>query len=136
MSESSTSLCFLSTFRNALSRVLKCCLPGRPGALSCCAQSRQAVSALRVSIADATPATGLRRCVHWPRNGAAEVVTPFRRAGGVHAHFILVRLFCSGGSPRRAGRSTVIRSPARVRFAVPHPFALAIKTARLRCGLR
>jgi len=109
MSESPTSLCFLPTFRNALSRVLKCCLPGRPGALSCCAQSRQAVSALRVSIADATPATGCRRCVHWPRKAVAAedrtgiavrgVFVPFSRAAG---------LFRSVQA-RRAGRSTVIR---------------------------
>ncbi len=39
-------------------------------------------------------------------------------------------------SPARRAAMQAIRSPARVRFAVPRPFALAQETARLRCGLR
>ncbi|GME47654.1 hypothetical protein ACJ2_44000 [Pantoea sp. QMID2] len=46
------------------------------GRLSCFAQSRQAVSARARSgpagfHPDATPATGWRRCVHWPRKAVA-----------------------------------------------------------------
>jgi len=36
-----------------------------------------------------------------------KAVTPFRRAAGVHAHFIPVRLSCSGCSARRADSTTV-----------------------------
>jgi len=69
--------------------------------------------------------------------GALRLSTASRRSV-VTTLFMLIPVLSPfpAGTERRAGRSTVIRPPARVRFAVPRPFALATKTARLRCGLR
>lgn len=88
----------------------------------------------RVSIADATlqPAfagalTG-QRCAP-----AADDAPAYRRVGCVPAR-------CRSGEhipfapSRRAFRSTVLRLPGRVRFAVPRPFALAVLVCAAACG--
>ena len=64
------------------------------------------------------------------RATASEDAPAFRlRLPAVSGAFLLISpavMPCSGGSLRGAGRSSGARPPARVRFAVPRPFALAV----------
>ena len=114
MSESFTSLSFLPTFRNALSRVLKCCLPGRPG--GCHASHRagrpslpgpvpgQRVSILTQPLQPAVAGAFTGHEKPWPlRTGPAE-------PSGVCSCRFHARRACSGQS-RRGG--LVVAPPAR-----------------------
>lgn len=125
--------------------------PGRPGGLSCYAQSQQSClcpgpKAGRVSIPDATSTENVNfngcgllrpfRSGRLHRDDEPVALMPPRRSAV--SSVCPLFLFCQpfpDALPRRAGRSTVIRLPTRVRFAVPRPFALAVP-APLRCGLR
>ncbi len=91
-SSSSSSSCFTRHFANAV-------VPGRPGALSCCAWRRLAVATLRASITDARARLQRQACraaqeTHRATGALRSPPRPLsrRRVGWVPVHPSVVRL--------------------------------------------